>query len=427
MPGRALSSDVRPRMSGHRWIICSLLFLATVIAYIDRGVVGYLEKYLEGVIPGLNAINYGYITGGFHLAYALGMVFAGGLTDKLGTRRGFAVAITLWSVAAMLPAAAFSVVTFGVAMFFLGLGEAANFPACIKTVAEWFPRRERALATGVFNSGANIGNIAVPLVVPFLTLTFGWRRAFIVTGSLGLVWLVFWLWLYNAPEKRRSVSPAELEFILSDPVEKTERVPWRRVFPRSQTWAFAIAKFLTDPIWWFYLFWLPKYLQSTFHLSLESNKLPVMTVYAVSCFGSIGGGWISGSLLKRGHTANFARKTAMLICAVAVVPVIYAPFARNLWVVVGLVGVAAAAHQGWSANLFTLPSDMFPKAAVGSVVGIGGMIGSLGGTLLQSATGQIVTRTHSYVPLFAIACSAYLVALGVVQIMAPKLRPAALD
>jgi ACS family hexuronate transporter-like MFS transporter len=420
------TNEARPHMSRHRWVICSLLFLATVIAYIDRGVVGYLEKFLEGIIPGLNSINYGYITAGFSAAYAIGMVFAGGLTDKLGTRKGFAVAITLWSAAAMLPAAAFSVFTFGVAMFLLGLGEAANFPACIKTVAEWFPRRERALATGVFNSGANIGNIAVPLVVPFLTLTFGWRRAFIVTGSLGLVWLVFWLWLYNQPEKHRSVSRQELDFILSDPIEKTERVPWRRLLPRSQTWAFAIAKFLTDPIWWFYLFWLPRYLQSTFHLSIATNKLPVMTVYAVSCVGSIGGGWISSSLLKHGRTPNVARKTAMLICALAVVPVLYAPFAHNLWVVVGLIGTATAAHQGWSANLFTLPSDMFPKAAVGSVVGIGGMFGSLGGVLLQAATGQIVARTHSYVPLFVIACSAYLVALAILQLIAPKLKPATL-
>ncbi|HEY0795522.1 MAG TPA: MFS transporter [Acidisarcina sp.] len=414
-------------MSRHRWVICSLLFLATVIAYVDRGIIGYLEKFLEGVIPGLNSLTYGYIITAFPFAYGIGMVLAGRLTDRLGTRRGFAIAITIWSLAAMLPAVAFSVVTFAIAMFFIGLGEAANFPACIKTVAEWFPRRERALATGVFNSGANIGNIAVPLLVPFLTLHFGWRKAFILTGSLGFVWLLGWLLLYNQPEKHRSVSRQELEFILSDPVEKSQSVPWKRLLPRSQTWAFAVAKFLTDPIWWFYLFWLPRYLQGTFHLSIEKNRLPVVTVYAVSCIGSIGGGWISSMLLKRGMSTNAARKTAMLICALAVVPVMYAPFSHNLWVVVGLIGVATAAHQGWSANLFTLPSDMFPKAAVGSVVGIGGLFGALGGVLLQPATGHIVERTHSYVPLFAIACSAYLVALGIIQLIAPRLQPADLS
>ncbi len=411
-------------MTHLRWVICSLLFLATIIAYVDRGVIAYLEKFLEGVIPGLNSIKYGYILAAFQAAYAIGMVVAGGLTDKLGTRKAFAIAICLWSVAAMLPGLAFSVFTFGVAMFLLGLGEAANFPACIKTVAEWFPRRERALATGIFNSGANIGNIAVPLIVPFLVAVFSWRGAFAVTGATGLAWLAAWLILYRRPEQHPSVSQSELDLILSDPVEKTESVPWSKVLPLKETWVFAIGKFLTDPVWWFYLFWLPRYLQTTFGLSLSANRLPLVVVYSISAVGSIGGGWISSALLSSGKSANFARKTALLVCALSVLPVFAAPYLHHLWLVVGVVGLATAAHQGWSANLFTLPSDLFPKAAVASVIGIGGMAGAIGGVLLQLATGYVVGLTHSYVPLFIFACLAYLLALLVIHVLTPKLAPA---
>jgi ACS family hexuronate transporter-like MFS transporter len=422
----AAPSSLAPagRMTHLRWVICSLLFLATVIAYVDRGVIAYLEKFLEGVIPGLNSIKYGYILAAFQAAYAIGMVVAGGLTDKLGTRKAFAIAICLWSVAAMLPGLAFSVITFGVAMFLLGLGEAANFPACIKTVAEWFPKRERALATGIFNSGANIGNIAVPLIVPFLVAVFSWRGAFVVTGAMGLVWLAAWLVLYRRPEQHPSVSQGELDLILSDPVEQIESVPWSKVLPLKETWVFAIGKFLTDPIWWFYLFWLPRYLQTTFGLSLSENRLPLVIVYSISAVGSIGGGWISSALLGRGKSANFARKTALLICALAVLPIFMAPYLHHLWLVVAVVGLATAAHQGWSANLFTLPSDLFPKAAVASVIGIGGMAGAIGGVLFQLATGYIVGITHSYVPLFVTACLAYLLALLIINAITPKLAPA---
>ncbi len=415
------------RMSHQRWVVCTLLFFATVIAYVDRGVIAYLEKFLESIIPGLNSVRYGYILAAFQVAYAVGMLAAGGLTDKLGTRRAFAIAIGLWSVAAMLPGAASSVVTFGIAMFLLGLGEAANFPACIKTVAEWFPRRERALATGIFNSGANIGNIVVPLVVPTLVVLVTWRGAFVITGGFGIVWLICWLIYYRRPETHRSVSRSELELILSDPVEKLETIPWRSVLPRRETWAFAIGKFLTDPIWWFYLFWLPRYLQSTFGLSLAADRLPLVVVYSIATVGSIGGGWISSRLLRAGRSANVSRKTAMLICAFCVLPVFAAPYIHHLWVVVTLVGVAAAAHQGWSANLFTLPSDVFPKAAVASVIGIGGMSGAIGGALLQVTTGYIVKFTHSYVPMFVIACVAYLLALVIIHGITPRLAPARIE
>jgi MFS transporter, ACS family, hexuronate transporter len=416
----------RPAVSRFRWIVCTLLFFATVIAYVDRGVLAYLEQTLEKII-GFDKEQYSYMTAAFQAAYAIGLVSAGRLTDRLGTRKGFAIAISVWSVAAMLPGLASSVLTFGIAMFLLGLGEAANFPACIKTVAEWFPRKERALATGVFNSGANIGAIVVPMVVPFLYLAFGWRGAFIATGALGFVWLAFWLLLYDKPETHRRISAAELAYVRSDPPEKTASVPWARILPLRETWAFALAKFFTDPVWWFYLFWLAPYLQETFHLDIKQNRLPVIVAYALSCVGSVAGGWLSGFLLKRGLPLNVARKSALLICALAVLPVLYAPYSRNLWLVVGLVGLAMAAHQGWSANLFTLPSDLFPRAAVGSVVGFGGMIGSAGGVLMQLFAGRIVQATHSYLPLFLIAGSAYLVGLGIVQLLTPRFTPAKLD
>ena len=415
----------RPAVSRIRWIVCGLLFCATVIAYVDRGVLAYLENTLEGII-GFNKEQYSYMTAAFQAAYAIGLVSAGRLTDRVGTRRGFTIAIALWSVAAMLPGLANSVLTFGLAMFLLGLGESANFPACIKTVAEWFPKKERALATGVFNSGANIGAIVVPAVVPFLTLTFGWRGAFIATGALGFVWLACWLWFYDKPETHRWISPGELAYVHSDPPESTDSVPWARIVPLRETWAFAIGKFCSDPIWWFYLFWLAPYLQETFHLDIKQNRLPVIVAYALSCVGSVAGGWLSGFLLKRGVSVNRARKGTLLICALAVLPVLYAPHSQNLWVVVGLVGLAMAAHQGWSANLFTLPSDMFPRAAVASVVGFGGMIGSAGGVLFQLFAGRLVQATHNYMVLFVIAGSAYLVGLGLMQLLTPRLAPAKL-
>ena len=411
-------------MTHQRWIICALLFLATVIAYMDRGVIAYLKNTLESVIPGLNDVKYGVITAAFTAAYAIGMVVAGGVTDKLGTRKAFAIAISMWSVAAMLPGAAFSVITFGVAMFLLGIGEAANFPACIKTVAEWFPKRERTLATGIFNSGANVGNIMVPLLVPALVALVSWRGAFVVAGAAGIVWLAFWLFYYRRPEEHRNVSKAELELILSDPVEKVDSVPWSHVLPCKETWAFAIGKFLTDPIWWFYLFWIPGYLQSTFHLNLAQSRTPVVMAYAISIIGSIGGGWLFSKLMDRGKTPNVARKTTMLLCALLIAPIFITPFVHQLWVVVALLGLATAGHQGWSANLFTLPSDMFPKSAVASVTGIGGMAGAVGGVLLQLGTGVIVYLTHSYVSLFLVACLAYPSAFLIIHALTPKLTPA---
>ncbi|HEV2447406.1 MAG TPA: MFS transporter, partial [Candidatus Sulfopaludibacter sp.] len=367
-----------------------------------------------------------YMTTAFQVAYGIGLLTAGRLTDRLGTRKGFAIAIVVWSLAAMTPGAASGTATFGVAMFFLGLGEAANFPACIKTVAEWFPKAERALATGIFNSGANIGAMVVPAIVPFLADSLGWRGAFVATGATGFVWLVFWLITYNKPESHRFVSQRELAWILSDPQEeKIERVPWGRLFPLKETWAFGIGKFLTDPVWWFYIFWLPRYVQETFHLTLGKSSLPILVVYAACTVGSVGGGALSGILLKRGKSINTARKTALLIPALCVIPVLYAPYTKSLWLTVALAGLATAAHQAWSANLFTLVSDMFPKSAVGSVVGIGGMAGAIGGGIMQLVAGRIAD--YSYLPLFLFAGTAYPLALLLIHRLSPRLEPAKLD
>ena len=418
------SLSSRPAKSNVRWLICGLLFSATVIAYMDRGILSFLEKELEGII-GFTTVQYGWMMSCFQAAYGVAFVFAGRLADKLGTRKAFTIAIIMWSFAAMLPGAATSVPTFAVAMFFLGIGEATNFPVCIKTVAEWFPQKERALATGIFNSGANIGNLLVPLVVPFLTLHFTWRGAFFIGGSVGLVWLVFWLWIYTKPEENPGVSVRELGHIQSDPPQTVRSIPWARLLPKRETWAFALGKMMTDPVWWFWTFWLPGYLQRTFHLTLGRSSAPIIVVYACCTVGSVGGGWLSGAMIERGISVNAARKTAMLICALCVLPVLYAPYSKSLWVVVGLLGLATAAHQGFSANIFTLVSDLFPNSAVGSVTGIGGLAGAAAGALAQLVTGYVVRV--SYLPCFIYAGSAYLLALGVIHLLSPRLEPAALD
>lgn len=438
-----------------RWVICTLLFFAATVNYIDRQVIGILKPTLASEF-GWTEIDYGWIVFAFQTAYALGLLFVGRLMDKIGTKKGFSLSIVVWSIAAMAHAwavpigvgtlaivgsvaAAFgyetaavttlsvSVVGFIVARFVLGLGEAGNFPASIKTVAEWFPKKERALATGIFNAGTNVGALATPLLVPLIVVYWGWYEAFIITGAVGFIWLIFWLIFYKRPEEHPRLSKEELAYIQSDPAEPTLRIPWRRLFPHRQTWAFAIGKFLTDPIWWVYLFWLPDFLNKQHGLDLKNFGLPLAVIYIIADVGSIGGGWISGALIKRGWSINAGRKTAMLICALAVVPIIFASITSNLWVAVILIGIAAAAHQGWSANIFTTASDMFPKQAVGSVVGIGGMAGAIGGMFIAKLVAYILDSTGSYVPIFAIAASAYLVALLVIHLLAPNLEPANIE
>jgi MFS transporter, ACS family, hexuronate transporter len=437
---------------GHvRWVVCALLFFATTINYVDRQIIGILKSTLVAQFGWQDERIYAAIVFSFQLAYAIGLLLAGRVMDKLGTRRGLALAVLLWSVAAMAHAGAhlfpwlkvptvnldaktgLSIVLlsgaaagFALARFLLGVAEAGNFPAAIKTVAEWFPRKERAFATGIFNSGSNVGAVVTPLTVPWIASNWGWEWAFLITGATGFIWLVFWLRSYHTPEEHPRLSDAERAHIRSDPPESITPVRWAALVPHRQTWAFSIGKFMTDPIWWLYLFWIPDFLNRNHGLNLSSIGLPLVVIYLVADVGSIGGGWLSSSLIKRGFSVNRARKTAMLVCALAVVPIVFASRTSSLWVAVALVSLAAAAHQGWSANLFTLVSDTFPRRAVGSVVGLGGMAGAVGGMMISIVVGEVLQRTQSYVPIFLIAGFAYLAALLVIQLLMPALAPARL-
>lgn len=374
---------------------------------------------------GWSEIEYGHIVTAFQAAYALGLLGFGRWIDRIGTRHGYAVSVIAWSVAAMGHALARGVFGFGVARFALGLGEAGNFPAAVKAVAEWFPRRERALATGLFNSGANIGAVLAPLVVPWLTMRFGWQMAFIALGATGFVWLGFWYWLYAAPAESRHVAAAELAHIRSDPPDpRAEAIPWRTLLGYRQTWAFVVGMAFSAPIWWFYLYWLPKFLHKQHGLDLASLGPPLVVIYSMTCVGSIGGGWLSGALLRRGWSVNRARKTALLICALCVVPVVLAARVSHLWVATILIGLAASAHQGWAANLFTLVSDLFPKQAVASVVGLGGMFGSIAAMVFSQSAGFILQTTGSYWTLFILAGSAYVIALIIMHALVPNMQPA---
>ncbi|MGA1367331.1 MAG: MFS transporter [Blastocatellia bacterium] len=408
-----------------RWYICTLLFFAATINYLDRQVIGILKPTLEKEF-GWSEIDYSNIVFWFQTAYAAGLLLVGRVMDRLGTRKGFSLAVIFWSLAAAGHALARSVFGFGVARFTLGLGEAGNFPASIKTVAEWFPKKERALATGIFNAGTNVGVLAAAAIVPWVTASFGWKWAFIVTGLVGFVWLAFWWVIYRHPDDHPNLSDEERAHIQSDPPDPDVKIPWLQLFPHRQTWAFAVGKFMTDPIWWVYLFWLPSFLNNKYGIDLKSVALPLIIVYLIADVGSVAGGWLSSSLIQRGWTINRARKTAMLICAISVTPIVFAAQASNVWVAVLLVGLAAAAHQGWSANIFTTASDMFPRRAIGSVVGIGGMAGAIGGMIIAKVVGYILEWTGSYVPIFIIAASAYLVALLVIHLLAPKLEEAKL-
>jgi len=412
-------------------MICALLFFATSVNYMDRQVIALLKPTLQLQL-GWTEIGYSNIVLAFQAAYGAGLLFIGKLIDKLGTRKGFSLAVFAWSAAAMAHAAASSVFQFAVARVCLGIGEAGSFPASVKAVAEWFPKRERALATGLFNSGSNIGALVTPLLVPWITHRFGWRMAFIATGAVGFIWILCWLSLYHRPEDDSHLSAAELAYIQSDPPDQQKdqnpisktAVPWRTLLTLRQAWAVALGKFFTDPIWWVYLFWMPDFLSRNLGLSLTAMALPLFIIYSGACVGSIGGGWLSSSLIQRGWTVNASRKSALLVCALAVTPIMIAAHTKHPWLAVSLIALAAGAHQGWSANMYTLASDMFPRSAVASVVGFATMAGAFSGMFVAKAVGYILQHTGSYVPVFVIAGLAYLIAFVFVQALSPRLEPA---
>jgi ACS family hexuronate transporter-like MFS transporter len=420
------------KIGTYRWTICALIFFATTVNYLDRQVIGILKPLLESDLN-IGEKAYSHIIMAFQLCYAFGMVIAGRLIDKFGTKIGYGAVVFFWSVAAMGHALAKGVLSFGFWRGFLGVTESGNFPAAIKTVAEWFPKKERALATGIFNSGTNVGAIVAPIAVPAIVLAWGWQAAFILTGAIGFLWIIFWLIFYEIPEKQRRLKAVELAYINSDideQQESVEKIPWAKLLKYRQTWLFFIGKGLTDPIWWFYLFWIPGWLSEVrgTGLSIKDFGFPLAFIYTATTVGSIGGGWISSYMITRGMTPYNARKYTMLIFAVLVVPILFASSSTiSTWGAVGLIALAASSHQAWSANIFTTVSDAFPKRAVSSVTGIGGFAGAIGGAFISYIAGGVLDFYKKaghietgYVIMFAIAASAYLVAWVIMYTFAPK-------
>ena len=422
-----------PKVGNYRWVICALLFFATTINYLDRQVIGLLKPTLEQEFN-WTEIDYGYIVMVFAGAYALGYVIFGSFIDRIGTKMGYSISIVVWSVAAMGHAAVRSTTGFIVARGALGLGEAGNFPAAVKAVAEWFPKKERALATGIFNSGTSIGAVLAPILVPWILGVYGWREAFLITGATGFIWLIFWLFLYEIPSRHKKLSTKEYAYIHSDNEAATDTnaapLTWRQLLGIRQTWVFVMGKLLTDPIWWFFLFWLPSYFATTFNLDLTKPSMHLAIVYTATTVGSIAGGYLSSYLIRNGWEAVKARKATMLIVAFCVLPILTARFATDIWVAVGIISLAAAAHQAWSANLFTIVSDMFPKRAVSSVVGLGGMTGSIGSTLFPLVVGWLLQYYKTagnigagYNIVFIICGCAYFVAWGVIHLLTRRMKP----
>lgn len=422
------------KVGTYRWRIVALLFFATTINYLDRQVISLLkDDYLEPLF-GWTETDYANVVIAFQIAYAAGMLGAGWLIDKIGTKLGYALVLVVWSVAAILHAFARSTFGFVAARALLGVSEAGNFPAAIKTTAEWFPKKERALATGVFNSGTNIGAVVAPLTVPALAAAMGWEWAFIITGAIGFFWLIFWFLYYDIPTRQKRLSQPELAYITRDDAKEeadtnTDKVSWFRLLTFRQTWAFIVGKFLTDPVWWFYLFWLPSFLNKEYGMTKTDLAIPIAAVYTMTTFGSVLGGWLSGYFINKGWPVYRARKTAMLTYALLVVPVVAAQAlgALSPWYAVLIIGLAASAHQAWSANIFTLVSDMFPKKAIASVVGLGGMAGAIGGILIAKAAGVLLdyykglgSIETGYYIMFFICGSAYLLAWCIMHLLAPR-------
>jgi len=415
-------SGAMTRIGRFRWVICTLILFGVTKNYMDRQLIGVLKTTLQHDL-GWTEIDYGNLVTAFQGAYALGLLLVGRLIDRLGTRLGYALAMACWSLASMAHGVVNSVAGFASARFALGFGESGVFPASLKATAEWFPKKERAFATGIFNAGSNAGAIITPLLAPWITVHWGWRWAFFLIGAVGFLWLALWLLIYRKPEDHPSCSTDELRYIRSDPPDPPTRISWLVLADYSQTWAFSLGKFIVDPIWWFFLFWIPDFLQRRHGLSLLQIGWPIVVIYLMADGGSIAGGWFSSFLIHSGRSVNAARKSAMLACAVAVVPIVFAPNVASTWAAVLLLGLAAAAHQGFSCNLLTMPSDLFPSRAVASVAGIGGMAGAVGGMLIAKLVAYLLQSTGSYTIPFLMAGSAYLIALGVIHLLAPKFEP----
>ena len=417
------------KLIGHRWAVCALLFFATTINYIDRQILSLLKPILDDQLHWTNA-EFGLVNSAFQGAYGVSLLIFGWLIDKYGTKIGYAISIAAWSLAAMGHALVGSVTGFMVARVALGLGEGGNFPAAIKATAIWFPKKERALATSLFNSGANVGAILAPAIVPWLALNFGWHSAFLAAGAVGFLWLFLWMPWFETPDKKNSISNEELAWIHSDgPEVKSEKIPWGRLLGYRQTWAFILPKLITDPVWWFFLIWLPDFFKQTRGLDIKKSWVLLVTIYSIVTVLSIAGGWITGYLAKRGWSINRARKSGMLLFALCVVPILAVTGASD-WGAVLLIGLAGAAHQAFSANLFTTVSDSFPKQAVASVIGIGGMAGAVGGMLFPIVTGMLLDSYKSsgnvaagYAILFSFCAGAYLFSLILLQILNPRLEP----
>ncbi len=414
------------KRTNFRWAVVVLLFFATTVNYFDRFLMGILAPMLETEI-GWTEQQYGYIIASFQFAYAAGTLLMGYVIDRLGTRWGFTIAVTLWSIASMAHAAARSWVGFALARVGLGLSEAGNFPAAIKTVAEWFPKKERAFATGLFNGGSNIGAILAPLTIPFIIAQFGsWKWVFILSGFLGFFWLIFWLILYKNPKESRFTNQKEIDYINDgEPEEEKIKVSWINLLKHKQTWAVALGKLLADPVWYFYLFWGAKFLTAKFDISLKGLALPLVTIYVIADFGGIIGGGISSLLMKKGKSVNFARKITMLGSALLVLPVMTAPYYSSMYISVGLIALAAAAHCSWSANIFTVISDLFPKAVVGSVTGFATTVSTLGGMVTALLIGYALNESgpEGYKIAFAVAAFGYLIGIAIIHILVPKMKP----
>lgn len=409
------------RVGWRRWVVCGLLFAATAFNYVDRQTMALLQPTLSGEFH-WSRQDYADIVRWFMTAYAIGYVVFGHLIDRLGAKIGYAAAAIIWSVAHLSCAVAGSLTGFKFSQAALGFGESGNFPAALKAVAEWFPQKERALAVGVFNAGTNVGVILTPVIVPVVLLSFGWRWAFVATGVLSLVWLVIWMVSFRRPREDKRVSAEELAYIEANRPPPSPPVPWLRLIFFRETWAFALGKFLTDPVWYFYTFWLPSYFVETYHLKVQYIAAPIIMIYVISDMGSIAGGWLSSAMIARGAGVNAARKLTMLLCAFCVLPVAFATlYVHDLWATTIIIGIAAAAHQAFSANLYTIPSDTFPPAAVGSVSGIGGTAGALGGVAMAFGVGEALKATGVYTPIFIVAGSIYFLAVIVIHALTPRL------